>query len=1377
MDHPLRWSSPLISCFFFQDSLHRRLGRTTARLRSQPLILLLLLTFLRPLVGQEKLLPVFHFRQIQILSSGGILSRVVRDGNGLIWIGTFDGLQRYDGYGSRIYRNIPNEPHSIPSNNISSLLVDRKKRLWIGTYESGISLYDALRDRFVNFPPRMNDSAWVPGARTVNAIIEDRKGDLWLGTSSGVVRVRMPADARSLDPDSLERGIRFEAYHLGSPRNVAGDLCEREDGRIVIASDSGLFLFEPTTRTLSRPNIAGPLGQRLNSARIRCLSPGPGGELWAGTATDGVFRIDWGSGEVLNYRHRQNDGLSISSNEIYDIALDGDSRVWVSSIGGVDLLCPESGDCIPYLGSPPGCVIMPMSVDPTGVLWIGTGSEQLYCLTPKSQRFPLYSLRGPDGAPMCFQTIERDRDGRLWLSAADGTLHHINIANREVLKTIDLFRGKKPGLVFSDMTNSLLDKRGDFWFGTWGLGLYRADLRTGLVRNYGYSSRAGVSLIARSIAQGTDDSLWVCGDRYGLLKFDPATGNFLETPVTLAATVMREREGRIWVTTEGDGLVVFDPATGTTNKFVYDPLDPHSLANNRTRLTYEDPAGRIWIGAGNVIHLWNESTRSFTRYTDTAFTEAQFALPLGSDREGRLWVGYFRAGLSILDPASGRFTSFDGSDGLSGGIEDMELLEDGRVLLAGWEGLNIVHPDSLDPRRPAPPLVITRMSINDKPTVPPPLLNGSGSFELSHEQNVLEFEFAAVDIDAPHLVQYRYQLEGLEDDWVKPEGRRYVRYPGLRPGDYTFRVRAASSRGEWPSQEIALAVSIAPPWWRTTWAYAAYVLLFVGALYAGYRLRLQQAHLKQKAEMEHLQAEHLAEVSRLKSGFLANISHEFRTPLTLILGPVEQALSTSLDTSLREMLSLVKRNAQKLHGMINQLLEFSRIEAGNATLGVEEDDLLSFLKRLTQSFQSWAERKGISFSLHFENVRGLGWYDAEKIEKILNNLISNALKFTPEGGDVVVTGETSDDTLRLIVEDTGVGIAAEHLPRIFERFYRVDESHRTEGTGIGLALAKELVELHHGTISVRSEPGRGTTFTVSIPIDRKAYRQEEIATVPRAVEEEGIQVPMDLNALPRAPAQPESHDMAEKAIVLVVEDNTDVRAYIRSNLEVDFSVEEAEDGRKGFERSCEVIPDLVITDVMMPEMDGYELTRALKEDERTSHIPVILLTARAESESRIEGLETGADDYLTKPFDAKELLTRIQNLIGLRRKLREKFSRGAELRPGEVAITSLDDVFLNRVMAAVEKNMAREEFAVEDFAREVLLSRIQLYRKLHALTNMTPAEFIKRMRLQRARELLEKNAGTVAEIADSVGFANHSYFAHCFREQFGVLPGELRRRQ
>jgi signal transduction histidine kinase len=540
---------------------------------------------------------------------------------------------------------------------------------------------------------------------------------------------------------------------------------------------------------------------------------------------------------------------------------------------------------------------------------------------------------------------------------------------------------------------------------------------------------------------------------------------------------MKDHDGKIWIATEADGLDIYDPVAGTTKHFYHDPSNPSSLSHNTTWLTYEDSSGRIWVGtADNVVNLWNPATSSFTRYPNPSFNDASEAYPIGSDKMGRLWVWYGSGGLSILNPSSGEFTNYDVSEGVCGWIYDMECMDDGRVLLAGSAGINIVSPDSIDAHRSPSPLIITRMAINDEPVVPPSLLKGSGSLHLSHTQDVLEFEFAALDIDAPQLVQYQYQLEGLEKEWAKLKDRRFVRYTAIPPGDYVFRVRAASSRGEWPDQEIALAVSIAPPWWRTTWAYAGYGLFIIAILFGGYRLRLRQIQLKQAAKMEHFQAEHLAEVDRLKSRFFSNISHEFRTPLTLILGPADQLTEITTEPASRQKLGLIKDNAKKLFALVNQLLDFSRLESGMMWLQVSRGDIVQFLRRVVMSFESWAERKhiGLDFRSYAESIPG--YFDADKLEKVVNNLMSNALKFTPEGGAVFVqvtpspsspvsrSGEKpirGGDFIAISVRDTGPGIAADHLPHIFDRFYRVDETHTTEGTGIGLALTKELVDLHH----------------------------------------------------------------------------------------------------------------------------------------------------------------------------------------------------------------------------------------------------------------------------------------------------------------------------
>jgi signal transduction histidine kinase/DNA-binding response OmpR family regulator len=600
-------------------------------------------------------------------------------------------------------------------------------------------------------------------------------------------------------------------------------------------------------------------------------------------------------------------------------------------------------------------------------------------------------------------------------------------------------------------------------------------------------------------------------------------------------------------------------------------------------------------------------------------------------------------------------------------------------------------------------------------------------------------------------------------------------------------------------------------------------------------------------------------IDEMKSRFFANISHEFRTPLTLILGPIrkwrerfaneqqqrhpERSRRVSGETvtgfdfaqpdvdEMHKDLTMAERNAQRLLRLINQLLDLSKLEGGAMKLQTSRGNIVPFVKGLTSSFESSADMRRVAVSIHADRDEIEVYFDKDKLEKILTNLLSNAFKFTPEGGEVTVAvyrhsdsalaGEESDSSairqiasvaalprndgagfVTIAIADTGIGIPAEELPRVFDRFYQVDSSQTREheGSGIGLALTKELVELHHGSISVKSEVGKRTEFTVTLPLGREHLKDDEI------VEEPPLGVILSpaqavdrvrdarLPVMNKGGGQEESetknqmlhptfsrdqrdHDsVGQKSIVLVVEDNADVRAYMREHLVSGYDVQEAHDGEEGIDKAKEIIPDLIISDVMMPKKDGYELCQTLKSDEKTSHIPIILLTAKAGTENKIEGLETGADDYLTKPFDAKELLVRAKNLIDLRRKLRERFSVGQVLKPGDIAVTSIDDAFLKKAMSLVERRMGDEEFGVEQLRDELGMSRTQLHRKLTALTNQSAGDFIRYMRLQRAKDLLTKNGGTVSEIAYQVGFSSVAYFTKCFREQFGTVPSEVRKR-
>ncbi len=519
--------------------------------------------------------------------------------------------------------------------------------------------------------------------------------------------------------------------------------------------------------------------------------------------------------------------------------------------------------------------------------------------------------------------------------------------------------------------------------------------------------------------------------------------------------------------------------------------------------------------------------------------------------------------------------------------------------------------------------------------------------------------------------------------------------------------------------------------------------------------------------------EKLEEVDKLKSRFFANITHELRTPLTLILGPIEALLSKKQNYEITEQLGFVQRNARKLLRSIDLLLKFSRLESGTMKLTVAKHDGVELLRRITGYFASVAAQKQIALQFKAQEGTISGLIDTEKIDHILQNLLSNAIKFSAAGATIDVTAWSESGHLCFSVRDTGIGISQEELPHLFERFYRVDQTHKTEGTGIGLSLSKEFAELHHGTIDVNSELGKGTIVTVRIPLS--GYAQVEI--VDTGIVETNIpEQSTSTDQCPPGDERPAPVDN-DRPMILLVEDNDDARKFITSQLSNHYQVIETVDGLEAITTTQYQIPDLVISDVMMPKKDGYEVCRAIKHDERTCHIPVILLTALAEQENKLSGLDIGADDYITKPFDMQELITRVRNLIANRKKIREAFTRTTELRPGMVSVSSLDNTFLQKAIAVVDQHIARPDFGVEKFAQGMFLSRRQLHRKLTAITNLSATDFIRHLRLQRAKDLLSQNAGTVAEIAEMVGFTNHSYFAKCFREQFGILPNEARHHQ
>lgn len=655
---------------------------------------------------------------------------------------------------------------------------------------------------------------------------------------------------------------------------------------------------------------------------------------------------------------------------------------------------------------------------------------------------------------------------------------------------------------------------------------------------------------------------------------------------------------------------------------------------------------------------------------------------------------------------------------------------------------------------------------------------------LNYSTDVLRFEFAAPGFMGKGTNKYQYRLVGFDNRWSDLTKETRKDYTNLPEGEYQFLARAQNIYGDLSTTDV-FNFEILAPWYRTWWAYVSCIVLFVGFLFVALQLRARQLKSEKKAlellvaertneirsqtNQLKIQAEKLQELDQTKSRFFANISHEFRTPLTLISGCLEDLTKNAGENENQVRISIMQKNTTRLRQLIEQLLDLSKLESGKLKLNVAPMNPGNFLRAITSSFSSWAAQKQITLAVDLPEQHVLAYIDEDVLEKIINNLLSNAIKFTPQQGSVSLSSQWNEDELTVYVKDTGPGIPASKINQIFERFYQIDDSNTRsqEGSGIGLALVKELVSLHHGQITVESQPGAGTSFKLTIPIHEKYYSSTEIGFVQKNRISSGL---AGFNKSTPVETYSEFIDgSSESPIILVVEDNIDLGQYIGDHLP-DCGIILAVNGKDGLNKAIHHVPDLIISDVMMPEMDGVELCKKIKEEEKTSHIPVILLTAKADIESRLEGLETGADDYMTKPFNARELQTRVKNLIHQREKLIARFSRTVILKPKEIAITSPDEIFLEKVMVIIENHLGNSEFSVDDFQKEIGMSRMQLHRKLKALTGHSAGEFMRIQRLIRASEMLSKTDDNISEVCYQTGFTSLSYFAKCFKKQFGTTP-------
>jgi signal transduction histidine kinase/DNA-binding response OmpR family regulator/streptogramin lyase len=942
------------------------------------------------------------------------------------------------------------------------------------------------------------------------------------------------------------------------------------------------------------------------------------------------------------------------------------------------------------------------------------------------------------------------------------------------------------------------DRDGHLWFGTYE-GLFRYDPLSHRYRRYGPEPGRADGLRERTVYGVFEDrrgAIWAVTEHHIGRLDDPATGRFTSyrhTPQDaseaddLFPAVHEDAGGYFWMATNA-GLVRFDPRTGRVVRFRPDPANSRSLSDDEVRAIVPDPRQPdhvLWLGtAGGGLNRFDMRTGRFTRITEHDGLPNNVVYAVLPDRRGGLWLSTNR-GLARYDPRTARVRSYDVQDGLQSNEFNSGAYyraEDGRLFFGGIHGVTAFDPEDLADNPHVPPIAITgfrRAGREDRPGEEgSPLarqMSATDTLRLSHRDDAFTFEFAALDFSAPTRNSYAYRMEGFDTGWIQAGSDRTATYTNLPPGRYTFRVRGSNNDGLWNESGAAVVVFIAPPPWRTWWAYAGYLLLLVGAGAALTRHRRNRLRLKHRLEIKNIEAEKLRELDRDRQRFFANVSHEFRTPLTLTIGPLDDlkaGLHGELSEPVGQQVDLARRNAGRVLDLINQILDVARLEAGRMPLRARELDLCGFTDAVVSSFAPAAERKGLTMTVHTEPGSVRVWADPQHLEKVLVNLLSNAIKFTPAGGSVGVTVGADAGAARIVVRDSGPGIPQADLPNVFDRFYRGDGS-RQPGTGIGLALAKELVDLHGGSLTVNSEAGRGSTFVVGLPLGHRHLAPDQIAE--EAAAPLPAFAPFDLasitaaggDGVPFVPVAPAGEDVTT---VLVVDDNADIRAYVRRHLESAYRVVEAADGREGVDKARALLPDLIVADVMMPELDGIGLCRELRADAETDFIPIVLLTAKAAPEDRLEGLHEHCDDYLTKPFDPPELLARVENLIEQRRRLRARYAAPVGLHPSRVDVPSSDTAFLERLRCEIESHISDEDFSVERLAAGVGVSRAHLHRRLKELLGMGPSEVIRGMRLERAADLLTARAGTVSEVAYAVGFKSVAHFSNAFQAHYGARP-------
>lgn len=1284
---------------------------------------------------------------------------ILQDRQGFMWFGTKDGLSRYDGYTFKNFKHDKKDRNSIGNNFIRSLYQDEKESIWVGTDE-GIYMYEPRTERFSHFDRKTSTGTFINGE--VNDIKRDKNGNLWISNGWQGIFLYKPLQDElisynyeatrnawcvCIDQDNRvwtgthshgwsyydRKNNRFETFMIPkeNEKTMGEDvyrIFQDNYNDMLIGTNYGIKKLSLIDKQVKPFPAAGNPG---NTLFVRDMIRRSDNELWIATET-GIYIYNVRNQTMINLRHNYEDPYSISDNAVYCLFKDREGGIWAGTyFGGVNYYPAQ--------------------------------------YTSFSRSFPLNNINTIKGKRV--REFQQDMYGGIWIGTEDAGLNYYNPAD----KTWKNFTSDgKPGSLAYYNIHGLLADGDKLWVGTFTRGMNVIDLKTRkVIRGYKKTedSHSLRDNNVFSIYKDHSQNLWI-GTPNGLILYNPQNDGFykIEYPGNaFIYDILESHDGILWLASFGQGLFRYNPRSKEWNVFVHNPDDPGSLTHNKIISLFEDSRKNLWITTeGGGISRFNTGDNNFTSYTTDDGLPNDVVYKILEDENQQLWLTT-NNGICCFDPLNKTFKTYTLSNGLLGNQFNYKSgfkTSDGQLYFGCLNGFISFNPATFTENNYVPPVVISDFQLfNNKKAKKQPI-TASEKIVLKYNQSSFSIDFAALSFTAPEKNTYMYNLEGLEKEWSQPSKKHSVTYSNIPPGDYMFRVKGSNSDGVWNEQPTGLEIHILPPFYRTKLACTIYLICLItiiSRLIISYKRRTEK---RNKRRLEIFENEKNKELYNAKIAFFTNIAHEIRTPLSLIKGPLEHILTENVkEPELKENLEVIEKNTNRLLDLSNQLLDFRKMESKGFQLNYINTDIKQLIQDVFARFKPTVIQKNLGFQMDFPSGAIRADIDREAFTKILSNLLTNAIKHAESqirvtAGIISTGNDDAGNSIRIEVANDGLLIPKEMAEKIFEPFFQIKDKTGNNvkgGTGLGLPLARSLAELHCGKLCLETSSGLLNSFCLELPV-----KQASSIVINLEPAEQETKSRQKETALP-----------AGKPALLLAEDDRDMRHFLYGRLKAHYHVVKASNGKIALDYLQKENIDIVITDIMMPEMDGLQLCREIKSNVNYSHIPVIMLTAKAGLQSRIEGLEAGADAYVEKPFAMEHLLAQISNLFTNRNKVKQAFINSPVQSIGSIALTKSDEIFLEKVTKIIHENLSESTFNVDSLAEDLHMSRSSLHRKIKGISELTPNDFIQLVRLKKAAEYLQEGSYRINEIGFLVGFASSSYFSKSFKKQFGISPKEF----